>query len=156
MRGPTSSFLDRVHQDTLIDDRSRLADEVRSVFHALVASMAPGEAERWVERLPSDLESLWKPPYFEVIRSREDAGDDPGAATRASRPVELLRRRLPPERRSEADDLMRAVLTALGDRLPAGERDAVGRGLPGELSGLVSSTSSTSSSPPSPPTSGSS
>lgn len=142
MRGPTSGFLDRVHQDTLIDDRSRLAGEVRSVFYALVASMDPGEAEQWVERLPPDLESLWKPPYFEVIRSREDAGGSPGAATRASRPVELLRRRLPPERRSEAEGLMRAVLGALGERIPAGEREAVERGLPEDLSGLISSTSS--------------
>ena len=146
MRGPTSGFLDRVHQDTLIDDRSRLAGEVRSVFYALVASMEPGEAEEWVGRLPADLESLWKPPYFEVIRSREDAGADPGAATRASRPVELLRRRLPPERRSEAGGLMRAVLAALGERIPPAEREAVERGLPEELSALISSTSSSAGS----------
>ncbi len=147
MRGPTSGFLDRVHQDTLIEDRSRLAGEVRSVFHAIVASMDPGEAERWVELLPSDLESLWKPPYFEVIRSREEAGQAPGAPTRASRPVELLRRRLPADRGSEAAGLMRAVLAALEERLSSEEWDAVGRSLPDELTGLVSPTSS--SAPPS-------
>lgn len=139
MRGPTSGFLDRVHQDTLIDERSRLAGEVRSVFFALLASMEPGDAERWVERLPPDLESLWKPAHFEVIRSREDAG---AAGARTSRPVELLRRRLPPERRAEAGQLMRAVLAALGERIPSAEQEAVEQGLPEEPSGLISSGAS--------------
>lgn len=142
MRGPTSGFLDRVHQDALIDDRSRLAGEVRAVFYALFASLDPEEADRWAERLPSDLESLWKPSYFEVLRSREEAeaaaGDDaPGTDARAARPVEVLRRRLPEERRAEAEQLTRAVLRALAERLPPSEREAIGRRLPGELSRLI-------------------
>lgn len=142
MRGPTSGFLDRVHQDALIDDRSRLAGEVRAVFFALVASMEPEEAERWVERLPSDLESLWKPPYFEVLRSRDEAaeappGEAPGTDARGARPVEVLRRRLPEERRAEAEQLMRAVLVSLGERLPASDREAIRDRLPGELSRLI-------------------
>jgi len=60
--------------------------------------------------------------------------------------VELLRRRLPPERQSEAGGLMRAVLAALGERIPPAEREAVERGLPEELSGLISSTSSSAGS----------
>lgn len=142
MRGPTTGFLNRVHQDTLVDDRSRLASEVRSTFFALIAALDEPAADRWVDRLPSDLASLWKPPYFEVIRSREEPGDDPGTAeARGSRPVEILRRRLPPERRGEAGQLMRAVLGALGERISDSEREAIGRELPEELSELIASAS---------------
>lgn len=140
MRGPTSDFLDRVHQDALIEDRTRLAGEVRATFYALLASMDREEAEDWVRLLPSELESLWKPPYFELIRSREAGEDGPGAPGRASRPVELLRRRLPEERRGEAEQLVKAVLSALGEQVDPGRREPVKEKLPRELSRLLTPT----------------
>lgn len=140
MRGPTSGFLDRVHQDALIEDRTRLAGEVRATFYALLACMDREDAEAWTRLLPPELESLWKPPYFEIIRSREDAGDGPGTSARAARPVELLRRRLPEERRGEAEQLVKAVLSALGEQVDPERREAVKEKLPRELSRLLTPT----------------
>lgn len=138
MRGKSSPFLDRVEETAPLHDRDRLADGVRAVFYALFGAVEDDELEGVAKLLPSELETLWKPAYFQLLRDAGAPAPPPAlAAGEADDPVEVVRQRAAPLSREEAETLTAAVLGALRDELNGSEWDRFARSLPRGVDRLV-------------------
>lgn len=131
MHDETSSFLDRVSEESLISDRDRVAEGVRAVFYALLSSAGEEGAEECADLLPARLEMLWKPAYFQVLRDLGAPSAPPALRSDETEdPVEIVREQASPLSRETASRLLRAVAAALRADLDEGTWEQLNRRMP--------------------------
>lgn len=109
----TTEFLDQVQSRSFVGERDRAVAGSRAVFYALFVGRSDEETRRLAELLPEDLESLWKPPSFELLRE-ESSGRSPETEEEF---FETVLDRLDRLSLDGARRLARAVLVSLREHL---------------------------------------
>lgn len=114
-----------------MEDRGRALSGARAVFYALFRPLDGQTAARVAARLPRDLESLWKPAYFQSLRDSSTGDEHPSGAEEALRSVW---QRTPTVDRQEAERLAAAVASVLRSTLAEEDWSEVAPRLPGDTS----------------------
>lgn len=131
MHDQSSRFLDRVQEESGIRERGRALSGVRAVYYAVFRSLGQDGAGPLAESLPPELESLWKPAYFQCLRDDRDRdGPERPDVEEALRRVQRL---TPTVNGDEAGLLLRAVLRILREELEDERWAELSRNLPAEL-----------------------
>lgn len=130
MHDQSSRFLDRVQEESGIRERGRALSGVRAVFYALFRPLGVDGAGDLAESLPRELESLWKPAYFQCLR--DGSGDEP-VGSDVQEALRRVQRLTPTVNGDEADLLLDAVVETLHEELEEERWDQLSRHLPGEL-----------------------
>lgn len=130
MRDESSRFLDRVQKSSGIRERGRALSGVRAVFYALFRPLGTDGAGGLAESLPPELESLWKPAYFQYLRDDANGAADETSVAEALRRVQRL---TPTVNGEEAGRLLDAVIGLLRRELEPERWERVHEGLPEEL-----------------------
>lgn len=130
MHDESSRFLDRIQEDAGIHERGRALSGVRAVFYALFSSLQKERGGGLAETLPPELESLWKPAYFQCLRDGLNGAPAEASVEEALRRVQRL---TPTVDSDEASRLLGAVIRRLRDDLGPETWGRVEDRLPGDL-----------------------
>lgn len=125
----TTEFLDQVQSRSFVRERDHAVDGSRAVFYALFVGRSDEETRRLTDLLPEELEPLWKPPSFELLRE-EGSGRPPETEEEFCTAVSDRLDHLSPE---GARRLTGAVLVSLREHLPPATWSEVEQLLPGSL-----------------------
>lgn len=132
MDDQSSRFLDRVQEESGIRERGRALSGVRAVFYALFRPLGNDRAGGLAETLPPELESLWKPAYFQCLRDGLNGGGDEEGVHVALRRVQRL---TPTVTGDEAGELLDAVIGVLRTELDGDDWGEISSRLPDGLNG---------------------